>query len=360
MPDLDQERLGCWLKLDSPSSIALDASNVLLPIKVGGPRRVPLGKGMYKSTWGIEFLTGSCVMLHPDALCTDRIPGLLTTASPLDTWAVVGNVPSNQEPYQWYDPDRPNYRHFTITCWFFWPLHFGRLRGSDDPMNSRGQAVLISSKGQSEDDRVSQVYFDHDNRAERPDDRGTTYGTWTLVDNKRRRRPLQTPELSPGWHMLSVVSSSCSNSDPKLQAKDKELDGTKFYLDGWSTTLKKVWIDNDFYIVGNDSGHGGQRPFGALADFRIYARTLPDAEIQAMRVTRDPNVLSEPSAVVPDRIARRLANLDAATALVHGLDVPDTAAECLRALGNLASLQSQRARIYQLCGRKLLQMLDSP
>ncbi|CAK0856863.1 unnamed protein product, partial [Prorocentrum cordatum] len=141
MPDLDQERLVCWLKLDSPASIALDAASVLLPIKVGSPRPVPLGKGMYKSIWGIEFLAGSCVMLHPDALCTDRVPGLLTTASPLDTWAVVGNEPSNQEPYQWYDPDKPNYRHFTITCWFFWPLHSsGPLRGlSQDPLLSRGQ-----------------------------------------------------------------------------------------------------------------------------------------------------------------------------------------------------------------------------
>ncbi|CAK0872391.1 unnamed protein product [Prorocentrum cordatum] len=80
-----------------------------------------------------------------------------------------------------------------------------------------------------------------------------------------------------------------------------------------------------------------------------------------MRAARDPNRLPEPSAVVPDRtIARRLAALDAAAVLALGLDVPDTAAECLRALGNLASLQSQRARIYQLCGRRLLQMLDSP
>jgi len=62
----------------------------------------------------------------------------------------------------------------------------------------------------------------------------------------------------------------------------------------------------------------------------------------------------------PDQLTRKLAALDAASILALRLDVPDSAAECLRALGSLASLASERAKIFSVCGRRVLQLIDSP
>merc|ERR1719383_999182 len=79
MPDQEEERLVCWLKFDGAKCIALDASNVLLPVKAGNPLPVAIGKGMYKSCWGIEFVENSCVTLHPDGLKTHKVPGSQTS-----------------------------------------------------------------------------------------------------------------------------------------------------------------------------------------------------------------------------------------------------------------------------------------
>merc|ERR1712232_208886 len=147
--------------------------------------------------------------------------------------------------------------------------------------------------------------------------------------------------------MLAVVSSTGGNSQ-------NPFDGTNFYLDEWMhPTLKGTWLKNDFYLVGNDARDGGMKPFGLVADFRMYARSLHDEEIKAMY--RASSVDQH-----PDRIVRRLADMDAATILAQRLDVPDSAAECLRALGSLATLSAQRAKIYSVCGREVLQLLGSP
>merc|ERR1712151_243744 len=105
-------------------------------------------------------------------------------------------------------------------------------------------------------------------------------------------------------------------------------------------------------MVGNES-RALDSGFGLITDFRSYARTLSDAEISDLWKTKDVEDH-------PDRIVRRLAQRDAATILAQRLDVPDSAAECLRALGSLATLAEQRAKIYSVCGRQVLQMLDSP
>jgi len=128
-------------------------------------------------------------------------------------------------------------------------------------------------------------------------------------------------------------------------------DGTKFFLDDWPTLLKDVWVKNEFYMVGNDSAAGGKQPFGLITDFRIYAHVLDDNAIEDM---------VHHHGDLPDKIVRTLAEMDAATVLAQRLDVPDSAAECLRALGNLATLASQRAKIFSVCGRQVLRMLESP
>ncbi len=45
-----------------------------LPLK-----RCDIGKGMYKKNWGVEFVEGTSIVLHPDAFSTLDLPGLLTT-----------------------------------------------------------------------------------------------------------------------------------------------------------------------------------------------------------------------------------------------------------------------------------------
>mmetsp|Transcript_72521 Transcript_72521/g.216379 ORF Transcript_72521/g.216379 Transcript_72521/m.216379 type:complete len:1045 (-) Transcript_72521:159-3293(-) len=318
LPDLQEERLVCWLKLDSPRCVAVDAANVLLPMREGSPRGADIGKGMYQSTWGVQFVEHSCVILHPDGLRTHEVPGILTAASPLSTFENT-----SRREYQWLDDAKPHPKHFTMTCWFYWP-----------PDSSKGNKVLIQT---SKEDRMSQVYLDFEKDPE---------GVWTLTTDKRTKKPLKTPRLNPGWHMLSLVSSTEENGlDP--------FSGTRFFLDTWQHDMKGIWVKNEFYMLGNDSGYSASKPFGLIADFRIYARTLSVEEISAMVHSRD-------TTSHPDQIVRRLAQMDAATILAQRLDVPDSAAECLRALGSLATLVTQRAKIYSICGRQVLKMLDSP
>eukprot|EP00928_Gymnodinium_smaydae_P100139 TRINITY_DN9756_c0_g4_i1.p1 TRINITY_DN9756_c0_g4~~TRINITY_DN9756_c0_g4_i1.p1 ORF type:complete len:1049 (+),score=158.05 TRINITY_DN9756_c0_g4_i1:60-3206(+) len=319
LPDIKQERLVCWLKFDGPKCGAVDAANVLMCTKIGHPKSADIGKGMYKSTWGAQFVEGSCVMLHPDGLKTYEVPGILTAASPSDTF-----VESSRRPYQWLDTEKPHPKQFTVTCWFYWPLG-----------TRKHQHVLLQSAAP---DHISHLYFDATGE--------DSNGVWTLIDDQKTRRPLKTPRLNPGWHMLALVSSTSEHGQ-------NSFNGTKFFLDDWNCTLPDVWVQNDFGVVGNDAGQALRRPFGLMCDFRIYARTLPDDEVQAM--SRQPNPQDH-----PDQIARKLASMGAADVLARRLDVPDSAAEALRALGSLATLQSQRAKIYSVCGRQVLRMLDSP
>merc|ERR1712151_335974 len=85
----------------------------------------------------------------------------------------------------------------------------------------------------------------------------------------------------------------------------------------------------------------------------IYGGELEDKEVQDLAKAID-------TSQHPNPIARVLAKKDAANILAQRLDVPDSAAECLRALGSLATLASQRAKIYEVCGRQLPKMLESP
>mmetsp|Transcript_16694 Transcript_16694/g.47593 ORF Transcript_16694/g.47593 Transcript_16694/m.47593 type:complete len:1037 (-) Transcript_16694:132-3242(-) len=318
LPDLQEERLVCWLKFDGPKCLTVDAANVLTPVKEGSPRAADIGKGMYQSTWGVQFVEGSAVILHPDGLKTSEVPGILTSASPLSTFQST-----SRREYQWLDDSPPDPRHFTVTCWFYWPLN-----------SSKSNKVLLQT---TKEDRMSLIYLDCEKDPE---------GVWTLTTDKHTKRQLKTPKLNAGWHMLSIVSSTD-------RYRSDAFNGTRFFLDTWHHELSRTWLKNEFYMVGNDSGEKGSKPFGLITDLRIYARTLGNDEIFAM-------VHSKDTEQHPDQIVRRLANMDAATILAQRLDVPDSAAECLRALGSLATLVTQRAKIYSICGREVLKMLDSP
>lgn len=336
MPDLDDnQRLVCWLKFDSPKCIAVDGANVLLPINSGtrDPRPADIGKGMYQSSWGVEFIDGSVVSLHPDGFKTYEIPGILTTASPNDTFT------NTKREYDWLD-DKPDPKHFSLTCWFYWPPTF-------DKDKKKSSKVLVQST-----DKISQVYLEceqeFDQQTKEP------IPVWTVItydehSGKRTRRPVKTPKLNPGWHLLGLVSSTSRHNNLFEEA----FDGTKFYLDDWHTTIPNAWVQNNFYLVGNDGGADGKKPFGLITDFRIYARVLPTPEIKAMVAHRGMEHH-------PSKIVRRIAEMGAAQILAERLDVPDSAAECLRALGSLATLSSERAKIYSVCGREVLKMLDSP
>lgn len=129
--------------------------------------------------------------------------------------------------------------------------------------------------------------------------------------------------------------------------------GTRFHLDNWHCDVSKTWVKNEFHTVGNTSMTDALKPFGLMCDFRIYARTLGRDELE--EIWKDRQMESH-----PDQVVRQLASKKAAEILAQRLDVPDSAAECLRALGSLATLASQRARIFSVCGRQVLRMVDSP
>jgi len=327
LPDWKEEKLVCWLKFDGPNCITVDAANCLLPVKTGNPRPVDMGKGMYKSMWGIEFVEGSCITLHPDGLRTTQIPCTLTSAPTLDTLACT-----SKRPYAWLGSE-PDSKHFTITCWFYWPAN-----------PTPGDKVLIQTTPRPKSPPIASLYVEceeKDNQRE---------WLWIMVDRHEVKRVIRTPKLMQGWHSMAVVSSTRTHHKHPFE-------GTKFFLDEWSVPLKQVWMPNDFYVIGNFSGtyEGGEgkKPFGLITDFRIYGSTLSDSAIKAIAQSSD-------TESHPDEIVRTLAHMDAATILAQRLDVPDSAAECLRALGSLATLASQRAKIYSVCGRDLLRMLDSP
>merc|ERR1712232_1084358 len=125
-------------------------------------------------------------------------------------------------------------------------------------------------------------------------------------------------------------AGTCRALSSNNENEDNPFDGTKFFLDDWHCLLPDVYVKNEFFVVGNDTGYGGKKPFGLITDFRIYARTLSDREISALVHAKD--VASH-----PDKIVRRLADMDAATMLAQRLDGPDSGAESLRALGSLAT-----------------------
>jgi hypothetical protein len=339
MPDLKEELLVCWLKFDGPNCITVDASNVLIPLEYGKPRPVDIGKGMYKSSWGIEFVEHSMVKLHLEGLKTYQVPGTLTSASPGDSFTEM-----TREPYRWLTDsldtnDRRN--KFTISCWFYWPLHSGKEK------EPKKRVLLNSSK-----DGEFLIYVKYSSG---PKDGGDSQqepqSCWCLGRKEGSRfeqRPVKTPPLNPGWHMLTVVSDVVEDD---TGAKSGQ---TTLFLDEWKSEpipAEEFWLPNDFMVVGNSTN--GIHPFGLITDFRIYAKPLKEMDIQTMARCAD-------TRDHPDQLCRTLADMDAATILAQRLDVPDSAAECLRALGSLAALSSQRAKIFSKCGRRILQMIESP
>lgn len=333
--------LVCWLKFDGPCCVNLDAANVLLPYRSPvSPKPVDTGKGMYRSRWGVEFVEDSCLTLHPNGLKTNLVPAILTSASPQDTLEAL-----SCQTYDWLvsKDTLPHPKHFSITCWFYWSLA--------STEEERRDRVLITSTPIHGSREAQPLVFMHW-------ERDSSEWVWIFVEAKDdTERLVRTPKLLPGWHSLAIVSSN---------------EGTRFHLDtDFSITMKHIWLRNDFYMVGNDgpmpprpnslgktdasegaTGHGGKKPFGLIADFRIYGQSL---SLDDVKVIAQADTKSH-----PNEIARVLADKDAAKILAQRLDVPDSAAECLRALGSLATLASERAKIYKVCGRELLKMLDSP
>mmetsp|Transcript_41265 Transcript_41265/g.117241 ORF Transcript_41265/g.117241 Transcript_41265/m.117241 type:complete len:89 (+) Transcript_41265:1-267(+) len=60
----------------------------------------------------------------------------------------------------------------------------------------------------------------------------------------------------------------------------------------------------------------------------------------------------------PDGIVKRLHEADAAVALSRGLAVPDSRAEALRALANLATHSPRRAQVFSVCWPLLLEYVN--
>jgi len=273
-------------------------------------------------------------------LRTHQVPAMLTSASPGHTFSNM-----SQQPYEWFAENRHAdvEKWFTITCWFYWPL----------PKADAKQRVLVhstpSEDGQDGGRPLIAVDVDVDKE-------GRQVSRWTLSAKetvngttrwKQAATRLTTPDLNPGWHMVSVLSSTENNDEDGCK-----FNGTMFYLDEWKCPLiENTWIPNDFHTVGNSPSH--KTPFGLITDFRIYSRVLNEQALKQMVRSRDTDLH-------PDRLTRMLAERDAASILALRLDVPDSAAECLRALGSLATLASQRAKIFSVCGRRILQLIDSP
>lgn len=342
VPDFFEEKLVCWLKFDGPNCITVDASNVLIPLKYGHPRPVDIGKGMYKSSWGIEFVEHSYVSLHPEGLKTHSVPGLLTSASPGDEFDVM-----SKEPYKWLTEStgsQEQRNRFTISCWFYWPLHQSKdkeqkkrvlLNSSED---AEHLIFVKYSSGQKDDQDQPAAQWCLGKKVQ------SSKGTWEMSV-----RPVKkVPALNAGWHMLTIVS------DVEQDGDTMKGEGTSFWLDDYRCETippTEFVLPNDFMIVGNSNN--GLHPFGLITDFRIYAKALKATDVETMAKCAD-------TRDHPDQICRTLADMDAATILAQRLDVPDSAAECLRALGSLAALSSQRAKIFSKCGRRILQMIESP
>jgi len=283
------------------------------------------------------------------------VPATLTSASPGDTLEAM-----SFQPYEWLVKPKPEEdptkredptKSFSITCWFYWPAPSKPEGGKD--------RVLLTSTPTKNDEKekwgAPPSVFIHYNKEEGKDQTDVEW-VWIFVDKSDTERLVRTPKLLEGWHSMAIVSSK---------------EGTTFYLDtDFKIEMKNIWLRNDFYMVGNngplplppdskeasqerEDGQVGKKPFGLLADFRIYGHSLTPDEVKFVANSTD-------SEQHPDEIARLLADKDAVTILAQRLDVPDSAAECLRALGSLAALASQRAKIYKVCGPQILKMLDSP
>jgi len=333
LPDGKEENLVCWLKFDAGlSGVAIDSANVLMPVHRGEPVAVDIGKGMYKSTWGIEFVKGSYVQLHKDGLWQGLIPALLTSASPSDDFRTTS---ADHYKYMVAPGLKEN---STITCWYYWP---------EDKSKVPSERVLLETDS---GERVASIKYDREQQR----------GLWCLMDKQGSVYQFEIPKLQAGWHHVAIVS--------KKEKSEPHQEGTRLYLDGkdyhsheraGGGPMAKRWLKDGLFIVGNTKA--GDCPFGLIADFRIYATALAPNHITAMSTEEE--VRGDHRTGFrshPDSIVRKLADMDAVRILALRLDVPDCAAECLRALGSLASYGPSRAHIFGVCGMEALRLLHSP
>jgi len=323
----------CWLKFDSATSVAVDSANVLHPRRTfQPPRPVELGRGLYGSVWGQEFVQESCILLHPDGFSTEKVPSTLAFASPSDTFRTTS------VPYQGLDPEVTHFMAgeegremkraaLSIVCWFHWPL-------CEESANQHDH-VLLQALAQEDNSKRTQIRVNKDER-------------WVICDDRGTKWRIRTPKILAGWHMMTLVS---------------EAEGTRFHIDDeWSHTIKNAWILNSFFVLGNEASpqnDPGKKPFGLIADFRIYARCLNPQEIAWMAsVTGE--MIEKGDRRFPDWPARELCHPAVIDALVRGLAVPDSCVSCLRALGSLATFLPMRSYIYGVCGNQVMGLLDSP
>ncbi|CEM33418.1 unnamed protein product [Vitrella brassicaformis CCMP3155] len=310
--------LVCWLKMDTEHGVAVDSACVLVPRKVGSPVHVPIGLGMFGDTWGFDFIKNSWIELQPSGVQPSAPPGLLIAAPTSETF---DSLPHTFSPLREEQPtnalglpgvgtgrvekSRPSdAMTWTMTCWVRMPLS----RDTDHCLveSIRGNRVLAISRE----------------------------GAWSVTTRDGEVVSVDVPQLQEGWHLVSVVSSADG--------------GTRIGVDGWQYSLTSVWIDNAFYAVGNT--RKGDEPFGVICDFRIYSTALSPAD---MSVMLEGHVRDH-----PDGIVKRLHEADAAVALSRGLAVPDSRAEALRALANLATHSPRRAQVFSVCWPLLLEYVN--
>ncbi|CAD7936091.1 unnamed protein product [Amoebophrya sp. A120] len=424
MGDMRCERLFCWLKFDSPTNVGVDSSGVLNPLTIGQPRPLELGRGMYRRSWGTEFVEGSAIILHPTTVSPTKIPAALTSASPGSTFTNSNGSFGTLLQANLKTAHLAN-RHWTLHCWFYWdPVDMlrdaGPPQGADDGPEEAGGAATTAQGGsnpggatttttagnylltmvllqthpkqhqtlikfaiakESTGLQTSSSFFGFGSSRAGNQQPEQQYQLKIVLKDVRGGEQVVDvqPKLTQGWHRFALVSST-----PDAYAN--AYNGCTIYIDDWTQKLSpQTFLRNDFYLLGNDTA--GQEPFGGLADFRIYARTLKEAELELLlhpplfgskteksiavdsRGKQPQPELDPPKGVptdvpaenyFPDQIVRMLRDCGSVKILASRLNVADTAAECLRVLGTLATLQEARSEIFGICGPKILELSESP
>ncbi|CAD7966050.1 unnamed protein product [Amoebophrya sp. A25] len=320
--------------------------------------------------------------------------------------------------------EHPQARHFAIHTWFCWDperLCEGASEGTVTNhllLQSSAGASSVQQSVQGGSGTSAVVKFIVTREANRAGFLASMVGQGTsgtsaepfllrlqiaLRDANKEEHLIDVPTLTTGWHRLAIVS----NTPEALPSP--AYNGVAVYVDDWKSQLpKQTFLDSDFYYLGNESG--GHEPFGCLADFRIYARPLRDTELELLLQRpvfgRNPAIQSEdhgsassapeesnalltasksivsrstraatgydldpPKGIpadtpdanyFPDQIVRCIVENNGVAVCASRLDIADTATECLRLLGTLATLQEARSEIFGICGPRLLQLRESP
>lgn len=135
---------------------------------------------------------------------------------------------------------------WSVEAWFFYPL----------PENSSKWATLIA--GDENEDHIS---IKLDDSAER---------IGIYLESKYNYRfqdiDFDMKELAPGWHHLVVVAGG----------NDKDA-RTEMYIDGRLAGQVEHKTNHNIHYIGNDPAGG--RPFGKLAEVRVWGLALSPAEV---------------------------------------------------------------------------------